>query len=213
MNTHLTHPKQQLVIQTVVISTVTNALLWSVRYRELQNKNLELLPLFLAYVLLGLTSCSHLTNTPEQTKYTKHIKPCWQVSHPLHQTVQEQDYFILAWLMLLGWWLTLTSIKHLHVWNQDHLIYDQLTARNVSVFLWHQFTYPLRFLYTLSKWWSNPHKCLCFLNPTHADCLLKETRSSHLCFLPTWPRTEGWNQQALMQSWRPVRINLSKTEP
>lgn len=55
---------------------------------------------FLAYMLLGLllelTSCSHSTSTLEQTKYAEHIKPSWQVLHPLHQRVQKQDYFILG---------------------------------------------------------------------------------------------------------------------
>lgn len=69
----------------------------------------------------------------------------------------------------------------IHVWNQDHLIHDQLVARNVSDFLWQQFTYPLRSLHILSS--GGSIQCFYFLNPTHAACL-----TSH----------GGWEQQALL---------------
>lgn len=189
-------------MQTVVISTVTNVLLWSAKYGELQNKTLELITFIFAYILLGLlfqlTSCSHSTSTLEQTKYTEHIKPSWQVPHPLHQTVQEAGLFC-TWLMLLGWWLTLISIKHLHVWNQDHLIYDQLVAvcqclLMTAIYISHQIFIYIHFRSG---------------GPIHINTFIFLTPPMQ----PAWPHSEGWDQQTLVQSWCPANINLSKTEP
>lgn len=159
----------------LLISSLPKAQLQSERHWHcsLQNKNLELLPFFLKLVntawsklLQPLNKCSRANEISWTHKKT--------LAGPASFTPNSAEAEIFSvWLMLFA--LISLTIPHLHqaffmMGNRSYLIYDQLLARNVTLFSCDSNLHiPSDF--HMCFWISGPiyiNVWLHFLNPTHA---------------------------------------------